>query len=546
MYLSESDTRFELAESGDLTWKPLRLLSFYRLILSSLLMVLFLGISGNASFGNTNPLLFSITGTFYVGFSLLVGISARLRRPRYELQSFGQVLVDISVVTLLLHASGGLESGLGILLIIAVASGSVLLPGRMAFLFAALATFALMAETVYSGLLVDDLADKAYMQAGLYGLALFATAGLTYLLTRRIHESETLARRRGIDIANLSKLNTHIIQRLLSGIMVTDHLHKIQLMNRTARKLLGVVADCEGLALDDVSPALSEKLHEWRKHPDREPSLLQINSRSTSILPQFTLLGTANGIGALIFLEDTAAMERQAQQLKLASLGRLTASIAHEIRNPLGAISHATQLLSESDQLNSDDQRLMSIIGDHTQRVNKVVEDILQLSRPGASVPRKIVLQDWLEKFAKEFIQSGICEQEQLEIINTTPNLEVYLDPGQLHQVTWNLCQNAFIHNKNSGSSLHVEICTGRTEVSQIPYIEITDNGKGIDANLVGKLFEPFVTTSTRGSGLGLYIAREICESNEARLSYHEGPAGGCTFRVTFPDTGGLSASSFT
>lgn len=546
MYSSEPDPRLELTESGDLTWKPLRLLSFYRLILSCLLMILFLGISGNASLGDTNPQLFFITGTFYVGFSLLVGICAHLRRPSYELQAFCQVLVDISVVTLLLHASGGLESGLGILLIIAVASGSILLPGRMAFLFAALASFALMAEQAYSGLLVGDLTVKIYTQAGLYGLVLFATAGLTYFLARRIHESETLAKRRGIDIANLSKLNEHIIQRLQAGIVVTDHLRKVLLMNQTARKLLGVVTHCEGLALDAVSPALSEMLHKWHKHPDREPSVLQSNRHATNILPQFTLLGTADGMGALIFLEDTTAMERQAQQLKLASLGQLTANIAHEIRNPLGAISHATQLLSESDQLNSDDQRLMTIIGDHTQRVNKVVEDILQLSHPGTSAPRKIVLKDWLEKFAEEFIRSGGCEAKQLEIINKTPKLEAYLDPGQLHQVMWNLCQNAFIHNQDSKSFLHVEICSGRTEVSRTPYIEITDNGKGIDDNLVGRLFEPFFTTSATGSGLGLYIAREICERNEARLSYHSSPAGGCTFRITFPDTEGLSTSSFT
>jgi len=376
-----------------LTWKPLRFLTFYRLILASMLLVLYLGLEGNLTLGSTNPALYTLTCTFYIGFSLVAGFTARLRRPGYELQTILQILVDIGTITLLINASGGPASGLGILLIITVATGSLLMPGRMAFLFAAVAAMAVLGEQIYSTLFAGLPRDGGYTQAGLLGAALFLTSSLVYLMARRIHASEALARQRGVDIANLAKLNTHIVQRLQAGILVTDHRHHIRLINDTACKLLGIDKGSEGRALVEISPALYQELKQWRESPDKEAGMLKSAANGTGILPQFTLLGTADGMGALVFLEDTAAMARQAQQMKLASLGRLTASIAHEIRNPLGAISHAAQLLNESDALDREDLRLMAIIREHTRRVNTVVENVLQLSRPVTTIPQRIAVR---------------------------------------------------------------------------------------------------------------------------------------------------------
>ena len=199
-----------------LTWKPLRLLSFYRLILAGLLTALFYGIA-DTGFGSQYPTLYIITCFAYVGFSLLAGFSARIRRPSYETQAVTHVLTDILAITLLIHASGGPASGLGILLIITVATGSLLLPGRMAFLFAAVAALAMFGEHIYSTLILGLQRSTDYNQTGLLGMALFATAMLTYLMARRIHASEMLAYRRGIDIANLAKLNALIVQRLQAG-----------------------------------------------------------------------------------------------------------------------------------------------------------------------------------------------------------------------------------------------------------------------------------------------------------------------------------------
>ncbi|NOR41618.1 MAG: hypothetical protein GQ537_10460 [Gammaproteobacteria bacterium] len=533
------------ASQDDLTWKPLRLLTFYRVILAGLLTVLFFSISDSTTLGIKNPALYALTGTSYLGFSLLAGFTTRLRRPGYELQTVVQLLVDIGAISLLIHASGGTSSGLGILLIITVAAGSILLPGRMAYLFAAVAAMAIMGEQVYRTLLLEVPGTTDYTQTGMLGVALFSTAVLTNLLVRRIHESEALAQRRGIDIANLAKLNAHIVQRLQAGILVTDHEHRIRLINETARHLLDLTADGEGQLLETVSPPLYEKLMGWHKAPDSEPSLLDNDSGNKNILPRFTLLGTAEGIGALIFLEDTAAMAKQAQQIKLASLGRLTASIAHEIRNPLGAISHAKQLLDESDSLDDGDRRLISIIGDHTRRVNTVVENVLQLSRPVASLSQQIKLQQWLEKFIDEFTHSGLCQPKQISFVVVPDDIEVYMDPSLLHQVVWNLCQNSIHHGAQEGKPVQLRLSAGRSATSRAIHLDIMDNGPGIETDMTDTIFEPFFTTNSSGTGLGLYIAREICESHQAQLDYLPAAGGGSCFRITFPKTETLSATAF-
>jgi two-component system sensor histidine kinase PilS (NtrC family) len=520
--------------SGRAAWKPLRLLTFYRLILAGLLTVLYFTISGDTTLGMAAPGLYGLTCIAYLLFSLLAGFAARLRWPGYEFQAITQIFVDIGVITVMIHASGGLASGLGILLVIAVATGSLLFPGRMAFLFASVATLAVMGEHIYYHLLQDTPSSTGYTQVGLIGIALFASAGLTYLLARRIRESETLARSRAIDLANLSRLNTHIVQRLQAGIIVTDHRHDIVLVNDTARKLLNAHDAQPGQSLASLSPALFGKLLEWLRVPASQPTLLKNEPSANSILPQFTRLDSSSGPGALIFLEDMAAMEKQAQQIKLASLGRLTASIAHEIRNPLGAISHAAQLLNEEHVLTAEDRRLAAIIGDNASRVNVIVENILQLSRPNSSIPQILTLAEWVKQFTEEFSHSGNIDPAQISFAVTPADIKICMDPSLLHQVVWNLCQNAIHHNRAAGG-IRLELAGGLTATPGAAYLDITDNGSGIGPDMTDKIFEPFFTTHSSGTGLGLYIAREICESNGARLDYRPVAGGGSCFRVTIP-----------
>ena len=521
---TQSDTSFVQK-----SWQPLRILTFYRLVLAGLLTVLYFVLQDSNPFNAQNHELFRATLLAYLVFAIAVGFSTRLHRPGYQLQALLQVLADITAIALLMHATGGATSALGVLLVIAVAAGALILPGRSAYLFAAVATLTLLFETGLTTLSLEKTGAGDITRAGLLGLVLFAAAGLAHVLAIRIRESEALARQRGMDVANLQQLNQYIIQQLQAGVLVVDPDNEIRLTNETAHTLLSIDRQANK-RLEEASPDLAEQLQYWRNDKQWQPQALQSSKAGSTLIPRFSELQTAKGQGTLILLEDSARLAQQTQQIKLASLGRLTASIAHEIRNPLGAISHAAQLLAESDQLEKGDKRLTEIIGTHSKRVNTIIENVLQLSRRSASHPQELALADWLTEFAQEFVQTGKPGSQRLELDIEPRDLRIQADPGHLHQVLTNLCENAF-HHAGEGATVRVQVRRAETGVV---WLDVVDNGPGIDAETAEQMFEPFYTTASSGTGLGLYIARELCEINQARLSYQPSPEGGSRFRIHF------------
>ena len=515
--------------SSPAAWQPLRVLTFYRVILTGLLISIYYLLQDSNPFNVQNHPLFSLTLLGYLAFSVAAGFSTRLHWPAYRFQALLQVLADIGAIALLMHATGGATSALAVLLVIAVATGSLILPGRLAFLFAAVATLTLLFETGLASLAEVKTGAGDITRAGLLGLVLFAAAGLANVLALRARESEALAQQRGIDLANLQQLNQYIIRQLQTGLLVVDPDNRIRLANDTARTLLGPDTE-NGTSLATVAPQLARQLDLWKKDSQWQAEAIQSQTAGSTLLPRFGELKTAQGDGALIILEDSAQLARQTQQIKLASLGRLTASIAHEIRNPLGAISHAAQLLEESEHLAKADKRLTEIITTHTQRVNTIIENVLQLSRRSASHPQQLNLEDWLEAFREEFLQVENIPSDQLELDLEPQDLSVHVDPGHLHQVLVNLCQNGLRH---AGTNPHLLIQC-RKESSGAIRLDVADNGPGIDAQTAEQMFEPFFTTATSGTGLGLYIARELCEINQAHLSYLRTDSGGSCFRIHF------------
>ncbi len=515
-------------------WKPLRYFNLYRTTLAGLFVSLALGNLAPPPLPDADRQLFALSAAVYLCFGIISQFTIRCRRPTFDFQVLLQVGADIVALSMMMHASGGITSGFGILLLVAVAGGSILTQGRIAILFAAMASLAVLVQQVFATLYQLPSGTR-YVEAGILGTALFATAFFLYLLARRIRATEALAARRGIDLANLAELNEHIIERMQSGILVVDTEGHVRLMNNSARTLLGLHAGHEaiGRRLEVLSPDFADNLKAWQRDISRPPQLFRPARGSVEVLASFARLRQTSTSGTLAFLEDAAAMRQRAQRLKLASLGRLTASIAHEIRNPLGAISHAGQLLAELTDLNASGQRLIRIVQDNCRRVNGIIENVLQVSRRQPSVAEILPLEAWLIGFVDEFLAQSAIVAEQLSFHVAPEKLQIRFDPSQLHQVLWNLCENAIRHGKTEP---RLTLRAGMAGGTERPYLEVVDNGPGISNEDAESIFEPFYTTASDGNGLGLYIARELCEANQAALNLLPHDGGGCCFRITFSD----------
>lgn len=521
--------------SRRLTWRPLGLLNTYRLILAALLAFAALAQLELPPLGEHSPALFIASSVVYLLLALLFVVTINTRTPGFRTQLYMQLLADIACVILLTYASGGIRSGLGTLLIVSLAGGSMLMGGRMAVLYAAICTLAVLGEEGYVWA-SSATRDANFTHAGFLGATYFLTALLAYGLARRARESEALAAQRGVDLANMQQLTEYVIQRMQTGVIVIDAEQRVRLINESAWHLLGFPVNPTRQTLATISPELAQHLAQWQRRPDGEPQLVRPNASGPELLPRFARLGHSERSGTLIFLEDTAALAQQAQQMKLASLGRLTASIAHEIRNPLGAISHAGQLLAESPQLTVADLRLTEIIRDHSRRMNAIVENVLQLSRRQRARPQELELKPWLESFINDFCLTQNIAAEHIRIDIVPPDTVVRMDPQQLHQILWNLCHNGVRYSLAHSGAPRLTLRGGISAESPNPFVDVIDAGPGVAPEAVDHLFEPFFTTERTGTGLGLYISRELCESNQARLHYQPVNGGGSCFRITFAD----------
>jgi len=526
-------------DESDLTWRVIGTLNVFRLILAVILLVLFFAGDDQKLFGERYPAVFSATAAGYLVFAIISGLAIRYRWVSAGLQILAQVTVDIAAIIILMHASGGVGSGLGGLLVIFVGAGSLVLPLRIPAFFAALATLAILGEQFFSQL--GGVSDSEnYTAAGLLGGIIFAISMAARPLAKRIQVSEELARQRGVDLANLSELNEYIVQHLRESIVVVDHEGDVRLINTSAARLLGTDKDCRGLPLKRVALDLAEYLVLWRNeestgsHTEFTMIAADNSSRLKAHLAPLGKDGERNG-PVLVFLEDASLMNARVQQSKLASLGRLSASIAHEIRNPVGAMSHAGQLLAESDGLSVDDLRLTEIIRTHAERVSHIIENILQLSRRESSRPERFAMRPWLIEFAQEFSRTLELQEGELSVAGIPDDLEVRMDPTHLRQVLWNLCDNAVKYASETGGIL-VELQAGRMQRTDRPFLEVLDQGHGVDPATIDKIFEPFFTDRSGGTGLGLYISRELCELNRATLVYQPRTSGGSVFRVVFAD----------
>lgn len=520
----------------ELAWRVLGLLNLYRLIVPSVLSVML----ALASMPQTPSPRFSVIYFITLAAWFATGVISigllKTRWPNLHAQAFIHIAFDVAAVMLLLLTSAGATSGVGLLLIMPVAAVSTLLPSRTATMVAAVAALFVLGQQLL--LSIAGIADSSELaQAGMLGMVIFIAALAVAPLAKRLRESEALVRQRDIDLANLAELSQYIVERLRESLVVVDEQDRIRLINESARQILGGDVGPNAL-LGEVSPRLLYLLTMWRQgSPDVDTaggSLLAADGLR-EVRPHFAPLGQGRPPPVLVFLEDLTALDDRIQQTRLAALGRLSASIAHEIRNPVGAISHAGQLLAEDIGLSESGRRMTEIIKANAERVTTIVGNVQQLSRRETTRPERMPLGEWLDDFVQEFVVTGGHGAEQLQFELPEPDLEVRVDPSHLRQILWNLCENAFRYAVR-GDSDRIELRLGRLAGSHRPFLEVLDRGPGIDPASADRIFEPFFTSRASGTGLGLFIARELAQCNGALLVFESRPGGGSIFRIVFAD----------
>ena len=523
---------------SDFAWRVVGLLNLYRLLVPIVLVTLQWAGSSQWATAPTEPSLFLSACVAYFTAAVLLVVARRLNWTSLRIIALVNASVDAVAIALILYASGGVSSGLGILLVLPVGAMSVLSDHRDAFLIAAMAALGVLIQQIFTGL-SDGAPSTDYITAGVLGVVLFVISLSLWPVANHLRESEALVRRQEVDLANLAQLSQYIVQHLRESILVVDPQDRIRLINESAAQMLGDTSAYPDALLGEASPRLLYLLETWRQSAGETGIRTPADNTFVGadgarvIRAHFAPLGSLNPPPVLVFMEDTSLIAEKVQQSKLAALGRLSASIAHEIRNPVGAMSHAGQLLAESPSLAPEDHRLTEIIRSNADRVSSIINSVLRLSRREDTRLERLTLQSWTEEFLEEFSETMQCPPERLRTVMPADDIEVRADPDHLRQIVWNLCENAFKHA--AAPQQDVEIRGGRMSPNSRPFLEIADRGPGVAAEHTERIFEPFFSGG-RGTGLGLFLARELAQTNGATLLYEPRTGGGSIFRLVFAD----------
>lgn len=507
-------------------WRSLRHLIQYRLFL------VFSATVGVWAFPQFSPVAesdletFLASGMFYGMAAIVLAGMERIKRIDFDFQLIAQVGVDIVAIIWLMHLSGGILGGLGLLLIVPVAA-SGMLPTMRDMLFAVgAATLLLFLEHAWRAF-GADVEPGGFVRVGLLSIGLFAVAVYSHVLARGARSAADLAGEKGRQVEHLARINARVIQELPFGVLVVDGMGRVLLANSQAEGQLrgNFHREC---TLDICSPHLAEIWSAWHREGTVRAYPFQVGQ--TRLRARFIELEPEREAGAIVVIEDVTELEAEAQRMKLAALGRLTANLAHEIRNPLSAVNHAAQLLKEGQGAEVQ-VRLCKIIEDNAQRLSWLVDDVLSLNRRDRLDQETLRVADVVPAFVEEFQRNEQVPEGSIQV-EIEPGAEIGFDRMHLQQILWNLCRNAWHYCGKGPASIQI---SARREGHGVD-VDIFNDGPPVDAALREHLFEPFYTTNQQGSGLGLYISRELAESNRAHLRYVDHPTG-ALFRLSCQPT---------
>ncbi len=405
------------------------------------------------------------------------------------------LFLDLFVLLYLAYATNGFSQGIAILPVLAIGSAAILYRKPFYILLAPTTAAILLWYLPYifdlSGQEQVSDSNKWLHALGYYLIALLGIRqSISYTSTLQMYKSQRKT------ISGLENMNQVIIEKLSNGVIVYQNDHVILHANASAKKLLD---------MDDIIFFPEEIENYIRSGKDgavyNAPNGMDLYLRKASVSEEKNF--------GVLFIEDSSFLKKAAQQLNLASLGKLSSSIAHEIRNPLAAISTAAELLVESPDLKDQDKQISEIIVNQTRRANHIIEDILEMSKRKTAQSETLIISDFLVSTKKQLVEQGFTELKSIQII-AAKDATIEFDPDHFKQVVWNLASNAIKHGLDKELQMIVR--------GQI--IEFRNNGEAFDEKKVKNLFEPFFTTHNRGTGLGLHICRQLCHDNHATLDY--------------------------
>jgi two-component system sensor histidine kinase PilS (NtrC family) len=516
--------------------RELHLFAMYRVLEAGILVFLaFSPLAGIIS-APDRPELARVAAASYIALALLLlWFASRTRGLTLRRQAAGGLVVDIAAAVIAVHAITDIATGVSLLLVFNIAAAALFLSLRTSLMLALLAALALSLPQLIAAMAQQN--STMAVQSVMVTITYLASAVLTYLLGNDMRVSQRIAQQRGEDLASLALINELIIRRMRAGVLVVDETNHVRVINEAAWLVLGKPPP-EQRNLGKIAPELSRRLWHWRNRKTFQNTAVSLAPEAPEVLPRFTRLSSNDGL-ALIFLQDTSMVSRRAEELTLATLGRLSASIAHEIRNPLAAISYSAQLLEESE-LADTDRRMVEIINTQCQRMNSIIQDILGMARRERAQPEAVELVGWSRRFLAEFRATRAQGDEHIRISTRHTQLEALIDPGHLHQIVTVLINNAINYGRLPDQPARITLALRQGEHG-VPIVELIDRGPGIVPKVVANIFEPFFTTSETGTGLGLYIARQLCEANQATIGYETVAAGGSCFRITLAGAGALA-----
>ncbi|HEX6735210.1 MAG TPA: ATP-binding protein [Azonexus sp.] len=509
-----------LSSTWEANWRSFQYFNIYRLVLAGLFLLTMLFPHELTVRMNLlpSPAMLLLTGGYMA--AAVVGLLLSIHwQNRFNLQLSLQMLVDVTVVSVLMLVAGGVGSGLAVLLLVSLAAASLVGRGRLVLFYAALATLAVLAAQVY-GILVLHFDPSSVVQAGFISAGFFATAILARLLGQRVMINEDLARRRGIALDNQIRISQRVVERMQDGVLIVGADGRLDRYNPVAQAMLGLPPGDGPLPLATLAPPLAVALGAWSAGGAEVVQFAGAGGRD--LQARFERTSSSDG-EVLVFLEEVGRIKERAQQLKLASLGRLSASIAHEIRNPLSAISHAGELLREERRGEMQD-RLLRILHDNVARLDRIVQDVLQLGRQNSAQPERLHLDEFCAGFVEHFAAAENLGPDVVELRSETA-AAICFDRSHLHQVLWNLVSNALRHSSRGAGAVRLAVVAGG-EAGRVE-LHVTDDGPGVPEAVREQIFEPFFTTHHAGTGLGLFIARELCAANGGSLALGADAPGG-------------------